>query len=114
MVIQTITSLVIGVADMSYTHAHTHAHSHAHTYTTIPPAQNKNKNKPWESEDAGEKVMKQGLLEPRSEVAGLNSQVVSPATSRALPTLKSFRTRSRHSRFFRKVDSGSINLPSPL
>lgn len=42
-------------------------------------------------EDAGEKV-KQCFFEQCSEVAGLNSQVVSQAVSRALPTLKSIRT----------------------
>lgn len=57
--------------------------------------------------------MKQCLLEQCREVARLNSQVISPAVSRALPTLKSFRTQSSHSRFFQKVDSASRTLPSP-
>lgn len=94
--------LVAGVADI-VTHTNTNTHTHTHTRNAVLPARNKNKNKPWESEDAGEKVVKQCLLEQCSEVAGLNAQIVSPAIPRPLPTLKSFRTRSCHSRFFRNL-----------
>lgn len=91
MVVQTITGLVAGVADI-VTHTNTNTHTHTQAQNAVPPARNKNKNKPWESEDAGEKVVRQCLLEQCSEVAGLNAQVVFPAIPRALPTLKSFRT----------------------
>lgn len=77
MVGQAIAGLVAGVAGII---------TPTTTTTTTPPDQNKNK-----PEDAGEKV-KQSFFEQCSEVAGLNSQVISQAVSRALPTLKSIRT----------------------